>query len=47
MEEFKQNTFNIKLRKTFHLRAVPVNIMKKSMEIHLKCLTNTINHSLT
>ena len=39
--------FEIKLKKSSIYQAILVYVLKQSIEVHLKCLTNTTNHSLT
>ena len=40
-------TFQIKLKKSSIYNAILVYVLKQSIEIQLKCLTNATNHSLT
>lgn len=39
--------FEIKLKKSSIYQAILVYVLKQSIEVHLKCLANTTNHSLT
>ena len=46
MGEVKKVALKLNSNKSFTYDAIPTSILKQSIEVHLKYLTNTINHSL-
>ena len=46
MDEVKKVVLKINSKKSSTYGAIPTSILKQTIEIHLKYLTNTINHSL-
>ena len=42
----QEKSFEIKFKKIFDYVAIPSSILKQIIEVYLKYLTNTINHSL-
>ena len=46
MDEVKKVVLKLNSKKISAYGAIPANILKQFIEVHLKYLTNTINHSL-
>ena len=45
-DEVKKIILKLKLKQFSTYGAITASILKQTIEIHFKCLTNTINHSL-
>ena len=46
MDEVKKEVLKLNSKKSSTYGAIPASILKQTIEVHLKYLTNTINHSL-
>ena len=46
MDEVKKVVLKLNSKKSSTYGAIPTSILKQAIEVHLKYLTNTINHSL-
>ena len=46
MDEVKKVVLKLNIKKSSTYGAIPASILKQTIEVHLKYLTNTINHSL-
>ena len=46
MDQVKKIVLKLNSKKSSTYGAIPANILKQTIEVHLKYLTNTINHSL-
>ena len=46
MDGVKKIVLKLNSKKSSTYGAIPARILKQTMEVHLKYLTNTINHSL-
>ena len=46
MDEVKKEVLKLNSKKSFIYGAIPASILKQTIEVHLKYLTNTINNSL-
>ena len=46
MDEVKKEVLKLNSKKISTYGAIPANILKQFIEVHLKYLTNTVNHSL-
>ena len=40
----QESSFKIKLKKFYKYGAIPLNILKQTIEVHLKYQTSTMNH---
>ena len=47
MDEIKKTVLKLNPKKSAMYGAIPASILKQSIEVRLKYLTNTVNHSLT
>ena len=46
MDEVKKVVLKLNSKKISTYGAIPANVLKQFIEVHLKYLTNTVNHSL-
>ena len=46
MDEIKKEVLKLNSKESSTYGAIPASILKQTIEVHLKYLTNTINHSL-
>ena len=46
MDEVKKVVLKLNSKKSSTYGAIPASILKQTVEVHLKYLTNTVNHSL-
>ena len=46
IDEVKKEVLKLKSKKSSIYGAIPASILKQTIEVHLKYLTNTINNSL-